>query len=222
MRSFEDFRRRAAERHGGEAALAALLPEPSSARELRVRSDDRYLSLVSLRVFSAGLKHSMVEAKWPAFEDAFHGFDPARVAAMPEPELEAMMQDRRLIRHWPKLSSVPANARAILAIAETAGSFGAWLADWPADDVVGLWAEVGKRFRQMGGKSAPHFLRMVGKDTFMITPDVTRALIEAGVATREPKGKRELAQVQAAFNVWAGESGAPLSAIGRTLALAMD
>lgn len=221
MPSFESFRKRAVERAGGEAALAGMLPAPANERELRDRGDDRYLSLMSLRVFSAGLKHSMVEAKWPAFEDAFHAFDPRRVAAMPEPELEALMQDRRLIRHWPKLSSVPANARAILEISEEAGGFGAWLAGWPAEDTVGLWAEMGKRFKQMGGTSVPYFLRMAGKDTFMLTPDVTRALIEAGAATRKPSGKRDLARVQAAFNAWAAESGASLSAISRTLALAM-
>ena len=78
MPSFESFRKRAVERVGGEAALAGMLPAPANERELRDRGDDRYLSLMSLRVFSAGLKHSMVEAKWPAFEDAFHAFDPRR------------------------------------------------------------------------------------------------------------------------------------------------
>ena len=221
MESFERFRERAVTRVGGAEALAGLLPKPAGARELRERSDDRYLSMMSLRVFSAGLKLSMVEAKWPAFEEVFFGFDPRKVAAMPEPDVEATMTDRRLIRHWPKLSSVPANARATLAVAEEAGGVGAWLADWPGDDTVGLWAEIGKRFRQMGGRSAPWFLRMAGKDTFMLSPDVVRALLEAGAVDRAPSGKRDLARVQAAFNAWAAESGAPLCAISRTLALAM-
>lgn len=222
MTPFAEFRRRAEARHGGAAAVDALLPRPASAAELRARGDDRYLSLMSLRVFSAGLKQSMVKAKWPAFEEALHGFDPRRVAAMPEPELEALMADRRLIRHWPKLSSVPANARAMLAVAGEAGSVGAWLAGWPATDIVGLWADIGKRFKQMGGRSAPFFLRMAGKDTFMLSPDVTRALVEAGAVDRPPSGKRDLARVQAAFDAWMEESGAPLCAISRTLALAMD
>ena len=221
MHSFESFRRRAAERRGGDAALPALLPAPASAGELRARGDDRYLSLMSMRVFSAGLKQSMVEAKWPAFEEAFHGFEPNRVAAMPEPELDALMRDKRLIRHWPKLSSVPHNARAMLGIAGEAGGFGAWIAAWPASDIVGLWAAIGKRFKQMGGRSAPTFLRMTGKDTFMLSPDVVRALLEAGAVGRAPSGKRDLARVQEAFNAWAAESGRPLCAISRTLALAM-
>lgn len=222
METFEKFRLRAVARAGGADALDGLLPKPASAEELRARGDDRYLSMMSLRVFSAGLKLSMVEAKWPAFEEVFSGFDPGRAAAMPEPDLEALMGDRRLIRHWPKLSSVPANARAMLALAAETGGMGAWLAAWPDDDTVGLWAEIGKRFRQMGGRSAPWFLRMAGKDTFMLSPDVVRALLEAGAVDRAPSGKRDLARVQAAFNAWAAESGAPLCAISRTLALAMD
>jgi 3-methyladenine DNA glycosylase Tag len=221
MKTFEAFLDRAIARCGGEKALAEKLPAPATSAELEAIADDRYLSLMSLRVFSAGLKHSMVKAKWPAFEEAFLGFAPRRVANMPEDDLEALMHDRRLIRHWPKMRSVPANAIAILDIAQAAGSFGAWLAAWPANDIVGLWAEMGKRFAQMGGASSPYFLRWVGKDTFVITPDVTKALIEAGVATRKPTAKRELAQVQAAFNEWAAETARPLCELSRILALSV-
>ncbi len=221
MKSFESYRERALANCGSEEALIKMLPEIKSVRALRAIKDDRYLSRMSQRVFSAGLKHDMVAKKWPAFEEAFLGFEPARVANMPEEDVEALMQDRRLIRHWPKIRSVPANARAMLELAAEAGSFGKWLTAWPEDDTVGLWAAIGKRFTQMGGASTPYFLRWVGMDTFMITPDVTSALIEAGVVTRKPTAKKELAAVQDAFNTWAAESGRPLSEISRTLALAM-
>src|SRR3546814_10057064 len=69
-------------RFGPAAALEARLPQPRSADELRNVSDDRYLSLISLRIFRAGLKHSLVDAKWPAFEQAFFGFDPEKVVLM--------------------------------------------------------------------------------------------------------------------------------------------
>jgi 3-methyladenine DNA glycosylase Tag len=205
MNSFESYVKRALANCGSAEALAAKLPEIKSVRALRALKDDRYLSRMSQRVFSAGLKHDMVAKKWPAFEEAFLAFEP----------------DRRLIRHWPKIRSVPANARAMLEVAAEAGSFGKWLTAWPDDDTVGLWAAIAKRFTQMGGASTPYFLRWVGKDTFMITPDVTNALIEAGVVTRKPTAKKELAAVQQAFNAWAVESGRPLSEISRTLALAM-
>ena len=152
-------------RHGA-AALDARLPQPKTPEELRAIPDDRYLSQMSLRIFRAGLKHSIVDAKWPAFEEVFHGFDPRRVRAMPDEALDALLGDSRLIRHGGKIRAVRDNAAAMLDIAAAHGGFGAWLADWPVADIVGLWDALAKRFSQMGGNSGPMFLRMVGKDTF--------------------------------------------------------
>src|SRR5689334_11025426 len=120
----------------GAAVLEARLPQPRSADELRAVPDDRYLSQMSLRIFRAGLKHSLVDAKWPAFEEVFHGFEPRRVRAMSDEALEGLLGDARLIRHWGKLKSVRDNAAAMLEVVGEHGGFGAWLADWPADDVV--------------------------------------------------------------------------------------
>ena len=88
-------------RHGA-AALEARLPQPRAPVELAAEADDRYLSRMSLRIFRAGLKHSLVDAKWPAFEEAFAGFEPRRVRAMSDEALEGLLADKRLIRHWRK------------------------------------------------------------------------------------------------------------------------
>src|SRR5262249_8425300 len=149
----------AARARRGGAALEAQLPQPRSPAELEAFGDDRYLSQLSLRVFRAGLKHSLVDAKWPAFEEVFAGFEPRRVREMSDEALEALLADKRLIRHWGKLKAVRENAAAMLAIAEEHGSFGAWLAAWPGSDIVGLWEALAKRFSQMGGNSGPSFLR---------------------------------------------------------------
>jgi 3-methyladenine DNA glycosylase Tag len=85
-------------RHGA-AGLEALLPQPKTPAELRAIPDDRYLSQMSLRTFRAGLKHRIVDAKWPAFEEAFYGFDPLLVRAMPDEALDLLLGDARLIRH---------------------------------------------------------------------------------------------------------------------------
>src|SRR5690348_11262738 len=115
----------------GAAALEARLPEPKSAEQLKATPDDRYLSQMSLRIFRAGLKHSLVDAKWPAFEEVFHGFDPRRVRAMSDEALEALLGDARLIRHWGKLKAVRDNAAAMLEVAGEHGGVGAWLGQWP-------------------------------------------------------------------------------------------
>jgi 3-methyladenine DNA glycosylase Tag len=219
--SFAAIRKRALERLG-KAELERRLPQPKSAAELRAVADDRYLSLMSLRVFRAGLKHSLVDAKWPAFEEVFLGFAPKRVAAMSDEAVENLLKDARLIRHWGKLKSVRENAAAMVDIAKEHGSFGAWLADWPADGVVGLWDELAKRFSQMGGNSGPMFLRMAGKDTFILSESVVKAVQHWGVTEGPPKGKKDRAAVQAAFNRWAAETHLPLSQLSMTLAASVD
>src|SRR5258708_34579620 len=108
----------------GLATLEARLTQPRSPAELKALMDDRYLSQMSLRVFRAGLKHSLVDAKWPAFEEVFYRFDPRRIRAMPDEALEGLMGDARLIRHWGKLKSVRDNAAAILEVSAEHRGFG--------------------------------------------------------------------------------------------------
>jgi 3-methyladenine DNA glycosylase Tag len=221
MSAFRPILARATKRCGGPAGLAKQLPKPQSDRALKSVRDDRYLSQMSLRIFRAGLRHALVDSKWPAFEAAFRGFDPRRVVAMPDEALEACMKNERLIRHWAKLKSIPANARAMIEIAREHGSFGAYLAAWPGADTVGLWADLARRFQQLGGNSGPYFLRMAGKDTFILTEDVVTALTDAGIVKKKPTGKADLKNVQEAFNAWAAETGRPLSALSRILALSI-
>jgi 3-methyladenine DNA glycosylase Tag len=222
MTPFKTILAEAEKRAGGPKALAVVLPKSKSADELAAIPDDRYLSTMSLRIFRAGLKHDLVDAKWPAFEEVFAGFEPRRVRAMSDEALEALMQDKRLIRHWGKLKSVRENATAAVKLAEEQGSIGRYLADWPGDKTVALWDELAKRFSQMGGNSSAYFLRMVGKDTFILTPYVVRALNKWGGFKGEPKGKADRAKIEAAFLAWAKESKRPLCQISMILARSVE
>ena len=219
--SFAEILDAARARHGA-AALDARLPQPKTPEELRAIPDDRYLSQMSLRIFRAGLKHSLVDAKWPAFEEVFHGFDPRRVRAMPDEALDALLGDPRLIRHGGKIRAVRDNAAAMLDIAASHGGFGAWLAEWPVADIVGLWDALARRFSQMGGNSGPTFLRMVGKDSFILSPSVVAALKHWGIAAAAPKNRRDRAGVQARFNAWAAETGRPLCQLSMILACSVE
>jgi 3-methyladenine DNA glycosylase Tag len=196
MTDFETILNKAQARAGGEAELAQHLPVPKTPDELRAVADDRYLSLISLRVFQAGLKHSMVAAK--------------------------LMADRRLIRHFGKLRSVRDNAAAILALEQEVGGLGAYLADWPGPRIVELWADMAKRFKQMGGISGPYFLRLAGKDTFILSGDVVRALGHWDAVEGNPKTKAGQRQAQEVFNRWAEESGRPLCQLSMILARSVD
>lgn len=221
MPPFAPIHQRALKRTGGEEALESQLPAAKTSRQIAGVADDRYLSEMSRRIFRAGLKHALVDARWPAFEEAFHGFLPGRVTLMSDEELEACMRDKGLIRHWAKISSVRDNAAAMTEVAQEHGSFARWLADWPQEDTVGLWDTLSRRFSQLGGNSGPYFLRMVGKDTFILTDDVVTGLQGAGVVEKKPTGKADRRKVQAAFNHWADETGRPLCQLSRILAFSV-
>ena len=120
-----------------------------------------------------------------------------------------------------KLKSVRDNAAAMLDIAGEHKSFGTWLAAWPSDDIVGLWETLAKRFSQMGGNSGPSFLRMVGKDTFILSPSVVAGL-KHWAHLAPPKNRKDRDAAQGVFNEWAAESGRPLSQLSLILAMSVD
>jgi len=41
---------------------------------------------------------------------------------------------------------------------------GGLIANWPVTDITGLWLLLKRQGNQLGGLSAPRFLRMVGKE----------------------------------------------------------
>lgn len=218
MRDYQWLHEYCLNRFGSAQALEARLPVPKTAAELRQVADDRYLSLIALRVFRAGLKHSLVDAKWPAFEAAFFGFAPEKVVLMGAEHLERLMQNAQLIRHLGKLKSVPRNAQMVLDVAHEYGSFGAMIADWPVTDSVGLWKYLAKHGTHLGGLSAPRLLRMMGKDSFIPADDVVAALKAQQVIDKAPTSQKDLAAVQAAFNQWHAQSGRPMCQLSVMLA----
>jgi len=222
MRDYQWLNEYCLNRFGSTAALEAHLPQPRSAAQLRALGNDRYLSLIALRVFRAGLRHSLVDSKWPVFEAAFFGFDPEKVVLMGAEHLERLMQDARLIRHLNKLKSVPRNAQFVLDVVKEKGRFGALIADWPVTDIVGLWKYLATHGSQMGGLSAPSFLRMAGKDTFMPSEDVVAALKAQQVIDKVPTSRKDLAAVQAVFNQWHAQSGRPLCQLSVMLACTVN
>lgn len=202
-----------------ERMLDARLQPPSTCEELAAISDDRYLSMMSLRIFRAGLKHSLVDAKWPAFEKAFHDFNILGNAHLSDDAIAEHMTNTDLIRHLGKMKSIRDNAAFVLRTSEEHGSFGKFLGDWPVTDIVGLWDHLKKHGTQLGGASGAYFLRMANKDTFIFTKDVVTALKARNIIDKNPTSKRDLKRVQEKFTEWHQESGWPLSRISLLLAL---
>ncbi len=217
MRTFDSIFAQAAARKGSET-LESLLPEPKTAAQLQSETDDRYLAEMAKAVFRSGFVWKIIENKWPGFEEAFDRFDTMACAMLSDEDLEALSQDTRIVRNAKKIGSVRGNAQFLRDVKGSHGGFGAYLAAWPEDDIVGLWAELKRRGERLGGNTGPFFLRFIGKDTFMLSADVVAALVGMGIVDKTPTGKKALAAVQDAFNQWRDQSGRPLCQISRVLA----
>ena len=144
MISFADILAKAEKNAGGADELAARMPEIKANDKLRKIPAADYFSAMSFRIFSTGLKQTMVRNKWPAFEEAFHNFEPTKVAFMSEDEISALMENTAIIRHLGKIRATHHNALAIIDVEKGHGSIGNYLADWPASNMVGLYEDIKK------------------------------------------------------------------------------
>ena len=218
MEEFNVIYDRAVSIKGGPEQLERLLPHPRSERELSDTSDDRYLSKMTKCIFRAGFVWKIIENKWPDFERAFKRFNPKVNAMMSDEDLEQLADDASIVRNYRKIESVRANAQFVLEVSAQHGSFGAFIADWPRDDMPGLFTLLKKRGKRLGGHTCQYFLRFMGKDTYMFSDDVVKVLIQQGVVSKQPTSLKDLQAVQDAFEEWHRESGRALCQISRIMA----
>ncbi|RUU00517.1 DNA-3-methyladenine glycosylase I [Mesorhizobium sp. USDA-HM6] len=222
MADFQKIRAKAAKRKGGEEALASLLgPMPDNQAVAKI-PDDRILSTMAERIFAAGFVWRVIEQKWPGFEEAFLGFEPKRLLFQPDDFWHELASDKRIVRNPQKIKSVRDNAAFVDRVSKEHGSFGKFLAEWPADDQVGLTAYLGKHGSRLGGNTGQYFLRWLEWDTFVVSADMAAALRDAGLDIAEsPTSKRDLDKIQARINQWSAETGLPRRHISRILAMSI-
>jgi 3-methyladenine DNA glycosylase Tag len=220
MPDFETIRARAAKRKGGDAVLVSLLGAAPDNTRLAAVPDDRILSAMAERVFAAGFVWSVIEQKWPGFEEAFLGFEPKRLLFQPDDFWGELASDRRIVRNAQKIKAVRDNAGFVERVSKEHGGFGKFLAEWPADDQIGLMAFLGKQGSRLGGNTGQYLLRWLEWDAFVVSPDVAAALRDAGLDIAEaPASKRDLEKIQAQINAWAKETGLARKHISRILAM---
>jgi 3-methyladenine DNA glycosylase Tag len=222
MTDFAKIKARAAKRKGGEAGLEALLPKVMARKELAAIPDYRVLAEMTKRVFSAGFVWSVIEKKWPGFEEAFLGFEPKPLLFQPDEFWHGLARDGRIVKNPQKIKSVRENAAFVADIAQEHGSFGKFLSQWPADDQIGLLDLMAKRGARLGGKTGQYFLRFIGWDGFVTSRDMVLALRDAGLdVAEEPTSKGDLKKVQAQINAWAEATKLPRVHISRILAMSI-
>jgi 3-methyladenine DNA glycosylase Tag len=216
LRKFSEILALAGSHHGGPRGIAAKLAKVETYGNLD-QGDDRFLAGMTHAIFSSGFSWAVVEQKWPGFEKAFKGFKPGRVALYSDDDLARLLNDKAVIRNGAKLRSTIANARFVLETAREHGSFGKFLKHWPTTDQVGLMEHLKKHGSRLGGATAMYFLRFNGWDSFILSRDVTRALIREEVIDKPATSKKALRAVQEAFNAWTKESGRKQRDVSRIL-----
>ncbi|AGB46238.1 3-methyladenine DNA glycosylase [Mesorhizobium australicum WSM2073] len=222
MADFKKIRARAANRKGGEAELTSLLgPIPDNAAVADI-ADARILSTMAERVFAAWFRLRVIEQKWPGFEEAFLRFEPKRLLFQPDDFWHDLASDQRIVRNPQKIRSVRDNAAFVERVSREHGGFGNFLAEWPADDQVGLMAYLGKHGSRLGGNTGQYFLRWLGWDAFVISADMAAALRDAGLDIADnPTSKKDLDNIQVQINRWADETGLPRRHLSRILAMSI-
>lgn len=222
MISFDSIYRRAARRKGGGDGLRGLLPDVAAPAAIAALDESRFLAEMSRCVFQAGFRWSVIDRKWPGFEEVFYGFEPNTILGLPSGVWEDIGRDERIVRVQRNIRSVRANAQFIEDVMLEQGSFGQFIADWPPADLVGLFALLKKRGSRLGGNTGQRFLRNIGKDTFILGGDVVRCLQNSGLEIGDnPTSKRDLMRIQEGFNHWHEQTGLPYSHLSRIAAFSI-
>ncbi|RYG60094.1 MAG: DNA-3-methyladenine glycosylase I [Alphaproteobacteria bacterium] len=92
-----------------------------------VHDDRKHFEMLILEGAQAGLSWETILKRRDGYRAAFKDFDPVKVAAMTDAELEARLQDERIIRNRLKVFGARKNAVAFLAIQKEFGSYNAYV-----------------------------------------------------------------------------------------------
>lgn len=222
---------RAAKRKGGTKALELLLGQKITGKKLSSDiaatqnvanlGDDRILAAFTKQIFKSGFVWRVVENKWADFEDSFFNFNIEKVLMMPEEMLEKKAADPKIIRNYNKVKTIKANAQMMFEHqTDHNTSFAQFIADWPSSNIIGLWAYLKKHGQRLGGNTGPYALRLLGKDTFILSSDVEGYLRAQKVIDGGLQSKKSLTAIQAYFNQLQLESGYSLTQLSRLIAFA--
>jgi len=229
--SFKSLFKRAAQRKGGVKALETLLgkrilgkkllDDNAAQQSIAELSDDRILAAFTKQIFKSGFVWRVVENKWPDFEEHFFNFNIEKMLMMPEEMLERKAADPKIIRNYNKVKTIQANAQMMFDITMDKNiSFAQFISDWPSEDIIGLWAYLKKHGQRLGGNTGPYALRLLGKDTFILSSDVEAYLRAQQIIDGGLQSKKSLTAIQLYFNNLQKESGYSLTQLSRLIAFA--
>lgn len=217
MEKFIDIKDRAIQRKGSENMLNSLLSQPLNSKDLLALPDDIWLEEFTRKIFQSGFYWSVINNKWPGFREVFWDFNITKLLMMSPEMYEQRASDERIVRNYNKVKTIAVNTMMIHTTAQEYGSFGKFINDWPSEDIIGLWAWLKKHGSRLGGNTGAYSLRVMGKDTFLLSRDAesyfrSHKIIDGGLQT-----KKSLTAIQAFFNEMQQQSGLSLQEISQTL-----
>jgi DNA-3-methyladenine glycosylase I len=92
-----------------------------------LQGDAELFERLILEINQAGLSWLTILKKREAFRAAYRGFDPEAVARFGARDVRRLMADAGIIRNRLKIEAAIANAKTVLALAQSHGSFAEWL-----------------------------------------------------------------------------------------------
>jgi DNA-3-methyladenine glycosylase I len=92
-----------------------------------LHDDHRLYEMLVLEGAQAGLSWSTILHRREHYRRAFDGFDPAKVAAYAEKDIERLLGETGVIRNRRKIESAVNNARRLLEVQREFGSFDAYV-----------------------------------------------------------------------------------------------
>ena len=172
MEKYSDIKDRAIQRKGSEEMLNSLLSQPLADINFLTLTDDTWLEEFTRKIFQSGFYWSVINNKWSGFREVFWDFNITKLLMMSPEMYEQRASDERIVRNYNKVKTIPVNTMMIHTIAQEHGSFSKFLHDWPSEDIIGLWAWLKKHGARLGGNTGAYSLRVMGKDTFLLSRDV--------------------------------------------------
>jgi 3-methyladenine DNA glycosylase Tag len=115
-----------------------------------------YLEVMSQAVFQAGLSWAGIAKHWHAYREAFDGFDPHKVAAYTEGDIDRLMRTDGVLHSARKIRATIQNAQILLETDRKHNGFAKYLRSFP--DYGALSKDIRRSFKFMGEMNVWYFL----------------------------------------------------------------
>jgi DNA-3-methyladenine glycosylase I len=127
-----------------------------------IHDDNELFGRLIMEINQAGLSWETILKKEAGFRKAYHNFNIKKVAAYTEKDRERLLNDTGIIRNRLKVNAAIENAKTILQLQKTFGSFEKWLeAHHPKTKEE--WVKLFKKtFKFTGGEIVNEFLMSTG------------------------------------------------------------